>query len=526
MNAVRAPYRAKNPFRGTRAISPNPRESRSILDVMGKFSIFPRGGKRMRQGIIASLSATVLALAGAMSSLGQEAKPEPPVTAAPPSPVPANSTPAPGSPAPGSPAPGSPAPGSPAPGSPAPGKTQRLILVVEAPGDKSTEDVREMFQRAVRNTADTTYSSVRVQPITKLVHDSIKRFTEANAGPEVVYAGAGEVQQLTAELPDGVDKQPSASRWEVRVEPFTSVSRVKLNYGEAEAGKDPPMAVEYVAKPRSEAAAEFRFYAPGIYILSLARTDLPTSYQLETQAETAKEPNWGPKRPWPQTGRFYFVQMEDFSGDQSRLFATLKDAKIMGNAAQTVSEPKAVSITSINYTIQQIVDSGRVDALHYQIIEAKPEAIFPKRVWLFFPLTKEQQQKQLEEWNVAARTVDGRKALLDKIKAEAVKSDEKAKVPVDGAPRWYELPARSASDSAAPPILVRNGDFWRVFEVIPAFVNAAPAGPNEPIFGVKAYEFENEKKDDNFLLEVSNGRRFVGSTYPNWINAMRNPRKP
>lgn len=490
----------------------------------------------MRQGIIASLWATVLVFSGTMSSSGQEAKPAPSVTAPPSSPVPANSTPATGVPATGAPATGAPATvapatvapatGAPATGAPAANKTQRLILVVEAPGDKSTEDVREMFQRAVRNTADTTYSSVRVQPITKLVHDSIKRFTEANAGPEVVYAGTGEVQQLTAELPDGADKQPSASRWEVRVEPFTSVSRVKLNYGEAEAGKDPPMAVEYVAKPRSEAKAEFRFYAPGIYILTLPRADLPTSYQLETQAETAKEPNWGPKRPWPQTGRFYFVQMEDFSGDQSRLFATLKDAKIMGNAAQTVSEPKAVSITSINYTIQPVVEGGSIDATHYQIIEAKPEAIYPRRVWLYFPLTKEQQQKQLEEWNLAARTVDGRKAMLDKIKAEAVKADSVAKVPVDGAAKWYELPQRSTSDSAAPPIPVRNGDFWRVFEVVPAFVNAAPAGPNEPIFGVKAYEFENEKKDDNFLLEVSNGRRFVGSTYPNWINALKSLNKP
>lgn len=404
-------------------------------------------------------------------------------------------------------------------GAPMPEKTQRLILVVEAPGDKLKDDVEEMFGRAIKNTVGCKAKSISVQPITKLVHDSIKRFTEAGAGPDVIYSGTGEVQQLTADLPDGLAKEAGTSRWEVRVEPFTTVNRIKLNYDEGKSPKDSPTLSEFTAKPRKDSKEPFRFYAPGLYILSLDKPELPSSYQLETQSEGAKEPVWGDKRPWPQTGRFYFVQMEDFSGDQSRLFSTLKDAKIMGNAAQTVSTPKAVSITSINYTIQPVIEGGTVDATRYQIVEAKPEGIYPKRVWLHFPLTQKRQQELLGEWNAAGKTREKRKELLAKIKSEAVKADVEAKVPANGDARWYELPARTNAAPELPPIPVREGDFWRVFSVVPGFLREAPGGDQEPIYGIKAYEFEGN--EENFLLEISQGRRVVGSTYPNWINALR-----
>jgi len=219
-------------------------------------------------------------------------------------------------------------------------------------------------------------------------------------------------------------------------------------------------------------------HSPGRYVLSLPKGARPMSIRFEViredgAAEVQKETV---EQAWPSVGRAYLVTLADVVGDESLLFASLKDPAKVSNPIREIQDATKASLMVASF-VEVLGNRLRIQDGRITFSFPKPQGVEAKRLWLRFPLTAAQLAQEKAALEAVLAEEEGFKNLPDIIRKSAA---EGRLVPGAGA-GWVELP------------LEGNG-FTGVFDLdLAAWRSDLAAGPDT--IGDNAllvYEFENE----------------------------------
>jgi len=223
--------------------------------------------------------------------------------------------------------------------------------------------------------------------------------------------------------------------------------------------------------PRTETAKELRYHSPGSYILKLEKGLQPLAAELTitTDGQSGASPVTEKKTiGWPDTGRCYLVTLKGVTGDEQKLFESLKDPAKVGNAIKEIY-PQAATLIVGTYKYVDIDWRTNLVRMLYMV----PVNARPRRLWLRFPLTEAEEA--------------------------AVKADLDARLaPEDG---FKKLPAWLAGRKLADGKLLRPGeDTWLEIPVDPASRTFDLTVPFEARAWRKLFEQSPDKVGDRAIL--------------------------
>ena len=240
-----------------------------------------------------------------------------------------------------------------------------------------------------------------------------------------------------------------------------------------------------------------RFHSPGCYVLTLPKGRFPRAIKCrvtdEADADDAKPVTRELAQAWPEVGRSYLVTLSDVKGNEALLFAALQDASKVGNPIKEIQDATkatlmVASFLEVTPMLVELVD-GRV-VFNFPI----PQGVNPKRLWVLFPLTPVQLQREKEALSAVLDEEDGFKRLPERIRKNT------ASGPLSpGGGSWVEVPRKGGSFSGSWPIDVAK---WQD----QLARNAAEVGDN----ALLVYEFESPsggvvpiKMDTGYVVERS-----------------------
>jgi hypothetical protein len=207
---------------------------------------------------------------------------------------------------------------------------------------------------------------------------------------------------------------------------------------------------------------------------------------------------------WPAVGRAYLVTLSDVVGDESLLFASLKDPAKVANPIREIQDATKASLMVASF-VEVLGNRLRIQDGRITFSFPKPQGVNPKRLWLLFPLTPEQLLKEKTALEAVLAEPDGFKQLPETIRRNA--RTQQLVEPGEGAV-WIELP------------LTADG-FSGVFEIdLAAWKNQLAGTPSTVGDNtLLVYEFENAQ-GTKLPLKMTEGY-IVADRIAEWLPALR-----
>lgn len=302
---------------------------------------------------------------------------------------------------------------------------ETLFVLVKTDGKKLPQDLKKDFELAVQAAKATTSGIGTPKPIPPLFYyqlDSVIRNADIELNTKNNNPGGMEFRRMPVVEPKWEFKLPNPS------EQLLKTMVVKY----AKAGE-----ITYIAKssdPTKE--KQFELIERGRYGIAQISDDVPESFkatliQLGSKKEIIVE------GAWPETVALYMVAIRDFVGDKALMYNQLKDSKVIPDPAKDIQQENFtfsfLNMTNVSPTDIPVVANGK-----YIATVAKSPEISPKRVWILFPLTKQQaeeQEKLLNDPKIERETV-----------AKTIRSQGVVPVTEDAVadldsqkPKWIEL---------------------------------------------------------------------------------------
>jgi hypothetical protein len=207
---------------------------------------------------------------------------------------------------------------------------------------------------------------------------------------------------------------------------------------------------------------------------------------------------------WPDVGRCYLVTLKDVTGDERRLFESLKDPAKVGNAIKELYPSTATLI--VGSFQDKKVDVWRLNEVLHSYMQ--PVNAKPKRLWLRFPLTEAEESKVLAELDEQLKPADGFKKLPDWLAARRLPQGKSLEPGMDS---WIEAPVNPATERAEiwVPIVTRN---WK------RLLAEAPAKVGDR--AILVWEFENPVNSaDREAIKVA-GERYQRERLGWWLTGL------
>jgi hypothetical protein len=168
----------------------------------------------------------------------------------------------------------------------------------------------------------------------------------------------------------------------------------------------------------------------------------------------------------------------DVVGDESQLFAALKDPKKVSNPIREIQDATKASLMVASF-VEVLGNRLRIQDGRITFSFPKPQGVEAKRLWLLFPLTADGLAKEKAALQAILGEEEGFRRIPDVLRANATKD----RFAPDRGAGWVELPDAG------------NGFFTRAFDLDLAAWQSQLAG-NAGTVGDNAllvYEFENEQ---------------------------------
>lgn len=192
--------------------------------------------------------------------------------------------------------------------------------------------------------------------------------------------------------------------------------------------------------PRSDLAQPLRYHSPGSYVLKLQKGLFPLAAELTV---TTESPAGGRSSTdtvtigWPDAGRCYLVTLKGVTGDEQRLFESLKDPAKVGNAIKEIY-PQAATLIVGTYKYLDVDWRTNLVRLSYAV----PVNARPRRLWLRFPLTDAEEAKVRAELDSRLAPEDG----FTRLPAWLAEHKLAAGALLEpGGDRWIEIPVDPGS---------------------------------------------------------------------------------
>jgi hypothetical protein len=320
-----------------------------------------------------------------------------------------------------------------------------LFLLVRTGPSLSEKIIRDTLTLGLK-TARCQYDGLEVQPLNPVLFEELERLIGEGAPPPPAAAEGISVRQLLAR----------GSYWEIRLpKPTQQLRGLAIEYRKAGSKK-------YTLNAGDE-AERYALIMPGSYAVQLLAGDEPVRCWVEV-AELGGKPQ-PQELAWPQSDRFFAIVIRRFQGSQKALFEVIQDKEQLANPLENVKPLRNFSFVFAS------LDS-RAGKLGGPLLEgnvylpqvAGIEGRSPRRVWMLFPLTRDEAASALKEYRQ-----HGSGELAEAIrKGGKMISDEQADVAVDAAsgPRWFELVDRGDGKAFSRKIPLK--DFRKLQEKYPS----------------------------------------------------------
>jgi hypothetical protein len=287
-------------------------------------------------------------------------------------------------------------------------------------GPDLTDDLlRETLELGLEKANCRFEKPVEIQAIAPTVFEELARLIGHGGmvGPPAVGEGL-ELRQLPTR----------GSTWEFRLPKASQMLReLTIEYRKAGARK-------YTARAAEE-ADRLTLIVPGSYAVQLLANDDPVRYVAQV-VEVGEKPQ-EVKKDWPQSDRFFALTIRKFQGDQKVLFETLQDKRQLGNPLKNIEPVRNITFAFANLNskagkIGGPLMEGNVYLPQVPGIEERE----PKRVWMYFPLTRDEAMKARDRYREF-----GTKSLPEHLRKEGktVAYDDSATIDAGSEPRWFEL---------------------------------------------------------------------------------------
>jgi len=258
--------------------------------------------------------------------------------------------------------------------------------------------------------------------------------------------------------------------------------------------------------PRTETARELRYHSPGSYVLKLEKGLQPLAAVLTVTTEgkagaasTTEPMNIG----WPDVGRCYLVTLKGVTGDEQKLFESLKDPNKVGNAIKEIY-PQAATLIVGTYKYVDIDWRTNLVRMLYMV----PVNARPRRLWLRFPLTEAEETAVRADLDARLAPEDGFKKLPAWL-AEHKLPEGKLLTP--GGDAWLEIPVEPGSRTFDLTVPFEARAWRKAFEQSPDKVGDR---------AVLVWEFQNPTNPaDRSVIKVG-GEWYQRERFGWWLNGL------
>ncbi|MFM7293113.1 MAG: hypothetical protein ACKO6B_18040 [Planctomycetia bacterium] len=374
-----------------------------------------------------------------------------------------------------------------------------IQLAVQTDPGMNAFEVENKFKVARESTRGFNYAEISVDPIDPASYVLLS---------SIVRRGVLQAAPVT-ESPRGVLVEPIRGQdggWWIdlrSVDRFLDGARITV----VDAGTGKERVLELEPAARSETAKPLRYHSPGAYVLKLDKGVYPRSAVLSVTADAAA--GGTPKTEelrvaWPDVGRCYLVTLKGVTGDERRLFESLKDPAKVGNAIKELYPSTATLI--VGSFQDKKVDVWRLNEVLHSYMQ--PVNAKPKRLWLRFPLTEAQESKLVAELEAQLAPADGFKKLpawLSDRKLPQGKSLE------PGMDSWIEVPVNRETERAEVWVPIVTREWKRLLAESPAKVGDR---------AILVWEFENPSNPaDREVIKVA-GERYQRERLGWWLSGL------
>jgi len=306
-------------------------------------------------------------------------------------------------------------------------QTSRVIhLVVQADPDMNEFEVGNKFLTARSSTPGFNFEKHTVDPIDP---ESYRLLSSIIRSGRLAVDTSDDTESVMVEPLKGQE-----GAWTIDLRnPAKFLDHASVVVFDLEKRKDETLELDVA--PRLQATAPLRFYSPGTYVLQIGKGKLPKSATLRCTEEQTDGSATAPSDivvGWPDVGRCYLVTLKGVTGDEQKLFESLQDERKVGNP---IKELYASTATLIVGSFQEKSSWRRPG--YVSLRYSPPTNTNPKRLWIRFPLTEQEEADVLAELDELLLPADGFKKLPGELEARRLKPGEKL---VQGLNRWVAIP--------------------------------------------------------------------------------------
>jgi hypothetical protein len=311
-----------------------------------------------------------------------------------------------------------------------------IYMVIQAEPETTDAEVKDKFAQAIKKIERCNVKDVFVEPIDP------QTFTMLRG---ILQRGLDGARQQQSSGPSALIRPVVGADlgWSIDLGgPFEFIESVTLTLSRRarENGGEEQQVLVTGPGPNPDGYA-LRLHSPGRYVLTLPKDSNPRSIGFDVivddgQAEIRKR---RVDHAWPSVGRAYLVTLMDVVGDESELFATLQDPAKVSNPIREIQGATNASLMVASFVE---VLGNRLRIQHGQVTFSfpKPQEVNPKRLWLLFPLTAEDLNKEKKALEAVVAEPEGFMRLPEIIRANAANA---RLAPGRGA-GWVELPLGSS----------------------------------------------------------------------------------
>lgn len=321
-----------------------------------------------------------------------------------------------------------------------------LYIMVRAGAHLSAEQLKNTLTQGLNISQATIAGKPEIRQVSPFIFDELEALTSRTAK---AVEGANAEHSVIRRLP-----LRDQGMWAFHLQSQSHVLK-KLTITYRNAGKK-----EYVPVGPQE-KGDVKLIVPGSYAVKLEANDDPVAYEAEVI-----EIDGNPQRlegKWPALDRCYVVTMHNFRGDQNRLFTIIQDPRQVANPLDSVRLGSDLVFVFANMDS----NAASVEGDHFSgnsLIVNVPGALNRNtaRVWMLFPLTKQQAEDKLKE----LRAIKDELKISQVVRENAIHSGTEHVVGPETPARWLELPEHVTGRGFRRVIPLR--DFKGLLEKYPA----------------------------------------------------------
>lgn len=376
-----------------------------------------------------------------------------------------------------------------------------IQLAIQADADMNAFEVENKFTTARGSTSGFNFGEITVDPIDPASFTLIS---------SIVRRGIFEAAPA-ADDPRGVLVEPLRGQdnawWIDLRDPDKFLDAMTVTAMDAETRAE--QVEELRPAPRTDTAQPLRYHSPGSYILKLRKGLAPRGAVLTVSSEGAAGKAEQVSIGWPDVGRCYLVTLSGVTGDERRLFESLKDPRKVGNAIKEIYPSTATLIVGSFRDLKTDIDWGlNVVRLSYLV----PVNATPRRLWLRFPMTEAEEAAVRADLDARLAPADGFKKLPAWLAERKLPAGELIR---PGGDAWLEIPVDPASRTFEVTAPIDTRAWRRLLEESPGRVGDR---------AILVWEFQSPANPaDREIIKVA-GERHQRERFGWWLTGL--PKAP